>query len=194
MAGRHDRPAIRVLTCCHRSANERVASVTRRREPGEAALTVETSEIVVRPLTELDIESITRIDEKVGGTYRPDFWEDRVAYYLRRNPEASRVAEIDGNVIGFMLADLKGGEFGLEETSGWVERFGVDPAFRGRGVGKRLFAALQEHFREAGAERLRTLVDARRQDQKGFLESLGFGPSHMTALELPLAAPSRDSR
>jgi hypothetical protein len=80
-------------------------------------VTVGTTPIVIRPLSELDIESITRIDEKVGGQYRPAFWEDRVAYYLRRDPEASRVAEIDGNVVGFMLADLKGGEFGLEETS-----------------------------------------------------------------------------
>ena len=45
-------------------------------------MAVDTTEIAVRPLSELDIESITRIDERVGGKYRPDFWEDRVA----RNP------------------------------------------------------------------------------------------------------------
>jgi ribosomal protein S18 acetylase RimI-like enzyme len=157
-------------------------------------VTVETTQIVVRPLSELDIDSITRIDEKVGGKYRPNFWEDRVAYYLRRDPEASRVAEIDGKVVGFMLADLKGGEFGLEETSGWIERFGVDPDYRGRGLGRRLFAALVEHFRSVGAERLRTLVDARQPEQKGFLEALGFAASDMTALELPIPASGSDSR
>jgi hypothetical protein len=68
-----------------------------------------TQEVTIRPLADVDIDSITRIDEKVTGTYRPDFWENRVAYYLRRDPEASRVAELDGKVVGFMLADLRGG-------------------------------------------------------------------------------------
>ena len=93
-----------------------------------------------------------------------------------------------------MLADLKGGEFGLEETSGWIERFGIDPDYRGRGLGRKLFAALVDHFRGLGAERLRTLVDASKGDQKGFLEALGFGASRMTALELPIPASGGESR
>ncbi len=142
--------------------------------------------VVVRPLSDTDIESITRIDEKVGGTYRPDFWEDRVAYYLRRDPESSRVATIDGEVVGFMLADLRGGEFGLEQTSGWIERFGVDPAYRGRGIGRDLFTALEAHFRASGAHTLRTFVDASQAENARFLGALGFGPSNLTALERPL--------
>lgn len=148
---------------------------------------VEAGEIVVRPLNELDIEAITRIDERVSGSYRPQFWESRIAYYLRRDPEASRVAEVEGRVVGFMLADLRGGEFGLEETSGWIERFGVDPDYRGRGLGRKLFDALIEHFRSVGARRLRTLVDSRQQETASFLTALGFAPSSLTALEMPLA-------
>jgi ribosomal protein S18 acetylase RimI-like enzyme len=147
---------------------------------------VEAQEVLVRPLTELDIEAITRIDERVGGQYRPGFWEDRVAYYIRRDPEASRVAEVEGKVVGFMLADLRGGEFGLEETSGWIERFGVDPDYRGRGVGRRLFDALNDHFREAGAARLRTFVDSRQAETAQFLHALGFQPSALEALEMPV--------
>ena len=82
---------------------------------------------IVRPLDELDIGSIVRIDERITGTYRPEFWEQRVGYYLRRDPESSRVAEIDSKVVGFMLGDVRAGEFGLEEPSGWIERFGIDP-------------------------------------------------------------------
>src|SRR5258708_26609915 len=50
---------------------------------------------------------IVRIDEKISGIYRPDVWESRVIYYLRRDPDASQVAEIDGKVVGFMLGDLR---------------------------------------------------------------------------------------
>src|SRR5262245_44583209 len=145
-----------------------------------------TEEVTIRPLADVDIDAITRIDEKVTGTYRPDFWENRVAYYLRRDPEASRVAEIDGEVVGFMLGDVRGGEFGLEETSGWIERFGVDPAQRGKGLGRKLFDELAEYFRSAGAERLRTLVDTRQGETEKFLRALGFENSSLTALERPL--------
>jgi ribosomal protein S18 acetylase RimI-like enzyme len=142
--------------------------------------------VVIRPLSDTDIEGITRIDEKVGGTYRPDFWEERVAYYLRRDPESSRVAEIGGEVVGFMLGDVRGGEFGLEETSGWIERFGVDPAHRGKGIARQLFEALAGHFKASGAKNLRTFVDAAQDDNAKFLAALGFGPSRLTALEKTL--------
>ena len=143
-------------------------------------------EITIRPLSDVDIDAITRIDEKLTGRYRPDFWEQRVAYYLRRDPEASRVAEQAGQVVGFMLADLRGGEFGLEETSGWIERFGVDPAARGKGIGRRLFDALAEYFRASGARTLRTFVDSRQAENVKFLEAVGFGPGALTALEQKL--------
>jgi ribosomal protein S18 acetylase RimI-like enzyme len=148
---------------------------------------VDATGITVRPLSELDIDAISRIDAKVTGRHRPEFWEDRVAYYLRRDPDASRVAELDGAVVGFMLADLRGGEFGLEEPSGWIERFGVDPAAGGRGVGRRLFEALVEHFRSVGARRLRTFVDTRQSEPARFLAAVGFGPSDLTALEMTIA-------
>ncbi len=140
----------------------------------------------VRPLDELDIGSVVRIDEKITGLYRPDVWERRVGYYLRRDPDASQVVEVDGAVVGFMLADLRGGEFGLEEPSGWIERFGVDPAYRGRDLGKALFEAVTGHFKAAGALCIRTLVDQKDSAVAGFLVALGFQPSRLQALELSL--------
>jgi ribosomal protein S18 acetylase RimI-like enzyme len=147
---------------------------------------VEAPDVVIRPLEDVDIDAITRIDEKLTGRYRPDFWESRVAYYLRRDPESSRVAQLGGQVVGFMLADLRGGEFGLEETSAWIERFGVDPAQRGKGIGRKLFAALAEHFKGAGAQTVRTFVDSRQAENTSFLKAVGFGPGELTALEMPL--------
>lgn len=145
--------------------------------------------MTVRPLSDMDIDAISRIDAKVGGKYRPEFWEERVAYYLRRDPEASRIAEIDGQIVGFMLADVRGGEFGLEERSGWIERFGVDPDYRQKGVGRQLFDALSEYFRSNGAHTLRTFVDTEGQAEAArFLQAVGFGPSPLTALEMSLAA------
>jgi ribosomal protein S18 acetylase RimI-like enzyme len=146
----------------------------------------------VRPLDELDIGSIVRIDERITGIYRPDIWEQRVGYYLRRDPESSRVAEVDGRVVGFMLGDVRAGEFGLEEPSGWIERFGIDPDYRGRDLGKRLFEAIVEHFRARGARVVRTLVDHQDAGVAGFLGAVGFAPSPLRALELRLAPDGRE--
>jgi ribosomal protein S18 acetylase RimI-like enzyme len=147
---------------------------------------VQTAGVRVRPLDELDTESIVRIDEKISGRYRPEVWERRVMYYLRRDPEASQVAVAEGRVVGFMLADLRGGEFGLDEPGGWIERFGVDPAFRGRDLGRQLFAAVAAHMRAAGAKSIRTLVDEKDTGIAGFLSAMGLKPSSLRALEMPL--------
>jgi ribosomal protein S18 acetylase RimI-like enzyme len=145
----------------------------------------------VRPLDELDIGAIVKIDERITGIYRPDVWERRVGYYLRRDPESSQVAEVDGRVVGFMLGDVRAGEFGLEEPSGWIERFGIDPDHRGRDLGKQMFAALIAHFRASGATTVRTLTDPSETGVAGFLEALGFVPAPLRALEIRLAEPAR---
>ena len=142
-----------------------------------------TADVRIRPLDELDLDGIVRIDEKISGLYQPDLWEQRVMFYTRRDPGASQVAEANGKVVGFMLGDCRAGEFGLEEPSGWIESFGIDPAFRGQDLGRRLFEAICAHFRAEGARSVRTLVASDDAALVGFLKAIGFGDSPLTALE-----------
>jgi ribosomal protein S18 acetylase RimI-like enzyme len=150
------------------------------------------SQARIRALDELDIGAIVKIDERITGIYRPEVWERRVGYYLRRDPESSQVAELDGRVVGFMLGDVREGEFGIEEPSGWIERFGIDPDYRGRDLGRQLYGALTGHFLERGATMVRTLVDDRDGSVAGFLAALGLTPSPLRALEERLPS-SRES-
>ncbi len=136
----------------------------------------------IRPLDELDMDAVARIDEAISGRYRPDVWDRRVGYYVRRDPEASVVAEIDGRVVGFMLGEVRSGEFGLEEPTGWIEVLGVDPAFRGRAIGRELADAMLRHFRERGAQEVRTLVAADMPQIGDFFASLGFQPAPIRPL------------
>ena len=151
------------------------------------------SGVQIRPLDELDIGGIVRIDERISGTYRPEYWENRVMYYLRRDPQSSQVAEAEGRLVGFMLADVRAGEFGLEEPSGWIERFGIDPDFRGRDIGRALFNAIAAHFHDLGALRIRTLA-VQSDAVIGFLTRLGFAPAPLVALEMTVPAPAEERR
>ena len=136
-----------------------------------------TAEVKIRSLQDTDLGGITALDEKIGGSYRPEVWENRVGYYLRRDPESSAVAERDGKVIGYMLGEVRSGEFGLEEATGWVEVLGVDPAVRGQAVGRRLADRVLEQFRLRGAKTVRTLVDEEMEEIAKFFSALGFEPA-----------------
>lgn len=132
------------------------------------------AEVQIRALEDTDIGGITELDEKLGGVYRPEVWEDRIGYYLRRDPESSTVAEAEGRVVGFMLGEVRSGEFGLEEPTGWIEVLGVDPDFRGRAIGRRLAERVLDEFRARGAASVRTLVDEEMAGIGDFFGALGF--------------------
>jgi len=144
------------------------------------------SRLQVRSLSELDLGDIVRIAERTRNVYQPELWEDRVTYYLRRDPEASVVAERDGKVLGFMLGDVRAGEFGIEEPSGWIEVIGVDPDAAGQGVGRALGEAMVARYRARGVRRLRTMVDASMPDVERFFTALGFAPDSLRPYVKPL--------
>lgn len=128
----------------------------------------------IRSISELDLDDIVRIAEQTRNAYQPDLWEDRVTYYLRRDPDGSVAAELDGRLVGFMLGDVRVGEFGIEEPSGWIEVIGIDPAQGGKGIGRALGEAILARYRERGVKSVRTMVDASMPDVERFFLALGF--------------------
>lgn len=147
-----------------------------RRAVGEVTI-LASEDIQIRSLSEVDIGDIVEIDEKIGGKYRPRVWEQRVGYYLRRDPEISVVASDRGRVVGFMLGEVRSGEFGLDEATGWVEVLGVDPDCQGKAIGRRLGEAILERMKRRGARTVRTLVEEPMEDLGRFFVSLGFSPA-----------------
>lgn len=140
----------------------------------------------VRPMDTVDIGAVVHIDERISGSYRPDTWERRIGYYLRRDPDAALVAEFDGKVVGFMLGEVRSGEFGLEDATGWIEVLGVDPDHRGQAIGRHLASAMLTHFKHLGATSVRTLVDEDMEGIEKFFVSLGFVPAPLKPLVMKL--------
>ena len=144
------------------------------------------TDLEIHPVDELSISGIAALDEKISGAYSPELWEQRVMYYIRRDPEGSFVAESDGEIVGFMLGEVRSGEFGLEQPTGWIEVVGVDPDHREKAVGRRLAEAMLQRFRELQVERVCTLVSERMDGLLRFFGALGFEPSDLKSLSLEL--------
>src|SRR5256885_10950258 len=70
-------------------------------------------EVRIRPMTELDIDGITRIDERITRKYRPEDWEQRVGYYFRRDADTSKAAEVNGSVTRFLGGEVRSGRLVL---------------------------------------------------------------------------------
>jgi ribosomal protein S18 acetylase RimI-like enzyme len=95
-------------------------------------------------------------------------------------------AEVEGRLVGFVLAEMRLWEFGRSERTGWIKVLGIDPAFQGRGVGRRLGRTLLNHFKRKNVTRVRTLVDWFEGDLISYFKSLGFNILNMIPLEKEL--------
>lgn len=157
-----------------------------KRMSGDGQTRESGGDVRVRALDTIDIGAVTRIDERITGGYRPEVWERRIGYYLRRDPEAALVAEVGGEVAGFMLGEVRAGEFGLDEPTGWIEVLGVDPDYRGQAIGSRMAEAMLAHFKARGAHVVRTLVDESMSDIEGFFTHLGFRPAPLRPFVMAL--------
>ena len=95
-------------------------------------------------------------------------------------------AEVDGNLVGFMLTSVHHGEYGRPAPVAAIDTIGVDPAFRGKGIGRALMAQLVRNLQALRVEKLETLVAWDEADLMSFLRASGFAPAARLCLEMPL--------
>src|SRR3990170_7096657 len=116
--------------------------------------------IYLRDLTKEDLPAIVDIEERVTGVARPEYWAARIEISEAIRPHwASLVAEVDNRVVGFILGRAGELEFGLPGTVGWIEIIGVDPAYRGQGIARRLIGKFVDSAQDHGIRSVFTLVN-----------------------------------
>src|SRR5512145_541607 len=140
--------------------------------------------INVRPVELTDLHDIVRIDEKLTGQTRKDYWQTRLEIAALRPPWMSLVAETDGRLVGFLFGWVGESEFGIAAKTGWIDLIGLDPRYRGLGVGR----ALVERFVASGRElralaKVATLIDLAQTDVREFFLRLGLRHGPMVQME-----------
>jgi ribosomal protein S18 acetylase RimI-like enzyme len=147
-----------------------------------------TERVVVRQLRQEDFDDVVRIDRQHHGEERANYFARRFTLALENGEQVviSRVAELGGEVAGFIMGELSLGEFGIPESTASVESIGVDVRFERRGVGRALLAEFVRTARVAGVEKLYTRVRWNNLQLIRFFDSAGFVPGQMINLELNL--------
>lgn len=144
-------------------------------------ITVNTNEsIVIREMKESDIDPIIKMDKRISGALRPEMWKSEMEHYLKNN-SICFVAEIQEQVIGFMIGTVHPWLFGIE-NGGWIEVLGVHPDHTAKGVGKKLGIKLFTEFKALNVRFVYTCVEWTSSDLLEFFRTLEMTKSDFITL------------
>lgn len=147
------------------------------------------ADLAIRPVRRADLEAVIAIDTQVTGLEKRDYWR---SVYRRYGEAASTpgaqflVAEAEGEVIGFVIGEVRDWEFGAPPC-GWVFAIDVRPDARQAGVGTRLLQSICAGFRRAGVRKLRTMLASDNTLILSFFRSQGMMAGRFIPLEMDLA-------
>jgi ribosomal protein S18 acetylase RimI-like enzyme len=137
---------------------------------------------VVRPLERDDLDALVRIDRRLSG-------QERGEYFRRKFDEAfeesailvSQVGLSRGLPVAFAMARVDYGDFGHIEPVAALEVVGVHPDFTRQGFARAVLEQLIENLAALHVDRLETEVAREHFDLLRFLYAFGFEPSQRLA-------------
>lgn len=151
------------------------------------AATEAARDVHVRPAGAEDVPWIVKIDEAVTGLPKPRYWRDLYESFSQQRPgcRAFLVAEIGGQVVGFISGEVRDFEFGAESV-GWVFALTVDPAIRVNSIGTQLFDEMCKIFAHAGVRKVRTMIEPDNQLVMAFFRGQGLMVGRFIGMEKDL--------
>lgn len=136
---------------------------------------------LIRRLKIEDAGIINQINEAITQERAEADFRKIVTEQVRGNNDASFVAEIDGQVVGYMIGSVLLGAFGIK-SGAWLSMMGVDPKFMGQGIGERLADAFFAYAKSQGLAHVHTSVRWDSTDLLSYFKRLGFDRSNFINL------------
>jgi GNAT superfamily N-acetyltransferase len=156
-------------------------------QPLEEPGILETDNTLVRLMNEHDLEAMVAIDAAARGRHRPRYFKLMLERSVKQAAlQISLAAEIDGRVVGFAIASLYYGEYGISEPTASLDAIGVEKAHRGQRVGKALLRQLRLNLSALRVTTLRTEVSWDDFDLLEFFKKEGFAPAPRLCLDCAL--------
>ena len=145
-------------------------------------------DVVVRNLTARDLDAVITLDAKNIGRRREEFFKLKLQQALSDTGiTVSLAAEVKGSFVGFLLARVFYGEFGVTERVAVMDVIDVHPAFRGQHVATALLQQLRTNLAGLGIGVLRTEVGWENTALLGFFHREGFVMAQRVCLDMNLA-------
>lgn len=145
-------------------------------------------DVVVRNLTSADLDAVILLDAKNVGRRREEFFKLKLKQALSDTGiTVSLAAEVKGSFVGFLLARVFYGEFGVTERVAVMDVIDVHPAFRGHHVATALLDQLRTNLVGLGIGVLRTEVGWENTALLGFFRREGFVMAQRVCLDLEVA-------
>ena len=140
--------------------------------------------VEMRAMHEGDLPAVSSIYASHVGAPLPESFSARIRR-LFDEPQTSvaLVAEADGRVVGYVVAEVRSWEFG-SAPAGWVFGVSVSRDHAGKGVARALLGSAVRRLRDLGAEGLRTMVANDDVAMLRLFRSAGFVAGPYTQLEL----------
>ena len=142
--------------------------------------------VLVRSLAQSDLKAIVDIDALSSKRRRPEYFKTIFEHASASRMHVSLVAELDDQIVGFLMTTLYYGEYGIAEPTASVDAIGVATHARNCGVGAAMMRQLRSNLGAIGVTTLRTECDWSQLELIGFFKSEGFAPAQRICLEAKL--------
>lgn len=134
---------------------------------GELIVTAN-AEVTIRSFREADRLPLGRLWAEVFPDDPPRNAPERmIDGALGARPESIVVAEIDGALVGAVIA-------GFDGVRGWIYHLAVSPAHRRRGIATRLMRGAEATLRALGCPKINLQVRATNPSVVAFYQTLGY--------------------
>jgi ribosomal protein S18 acetylase RimI-like enzyme len=140
------------------------------------------SEVNIRQMEIDDIGSVYHLGEELFTSEEfPILYRTWDAYevtdHFTSDPDFCLVAEIQGRVVGFILATTIEKEGTAWKKYGYLSWIGVDETFQRTNLGLRLYRRLEEKFKEEGVRMVIADTEANNEGAIAFFKAIGFSSS-----------------
>jgi len=131
-----------------------------------------------------DFDAVIELDLEGVMEDKPTYWQDIFDRYVKtgRDDGYFLVAEISGEVVGFIVGEVRAWEFG-SPPCGWVFALSVSPKSREKGIGQLMMKEMCQRLKQAGVTTVRTMVDRENKLTLSFFRSQGLRTGRYIELE-----------
>jgi predicted N-acetyltransferase YhbS len=136
------------------------------------------TKIRIRPMEPEDIDAVLAVDRKITGQRRAVTYTDLITGDLGGVLSLSFVAEVNGEVVGFILAQQAVVGEPVTEV-GLIQILGVQPEYWRQRIATRLVDALLEACRKRGLNAVRIWVNEGDSQLQSLFEKLTFRRGHL---------------